>query len=286
MCEVLEPGEHFKVKQPQLSWKDIAGFSEVKERLEEMVSLPLKTPDSFKKAGIKTHIGVLIWGPSNSGYNALAEAAAKSAGSNFISAKASELLKHEGTVPLLFETAAELAPCVLFIGEIEMLAPRREAASSDGKWAAPEITRQLFAAVDKVAKRGNVITVGATQHPELLDPALLRNGRIDRKIYVPAPDYYDRIEILKAVLKDTPLHKGTKMEELAEMTENYSSSDLLSLAREATLFAIKDKKEKFDAVEQKHFKDAMSRVPPTLEPAVVKRYEEIFREECKHRYMY
>ncbi len=286
MCEVLEPGEHFKVKQPQLSWKDIAGFSEVKDRLEEMVSLPLKHPEAFKRAGIKTHAGVLIWGPSNSGYNSLAEAAAKSARSSYISSKASELLKHEGIVPLLFETAAELAPCVLFIGDIETLAPRREAASDDGKWASSEITRQLFAGVDKVAKLGNIITVGATQRPELLDPALLRNGRIDRKIYVPAPDYYDRLEILKVVLKDTPLGKGMKMEALAEITEHYSSSDLLSLAREATLFAIKAKKEKFDAVELKHFKDAMGRIPPSLEPAVVKRYEEIFREECKHRYMY
>ncbi|MEE9594228.1 MAG: AAA family ATPase, partial [Candidatus Hydrothermarchaeales archaeon] len=264
MCEVLEPGEHFKVKQPQLSWDDIAGFSELKERLEEMVSLPLKHPQSFKKAGIKPHAGVLIWGPSNSGYNTLAEAAAKSAESNYISSKAAELLKHEGTIQMLFDTAVELAPCVLFIGDIEELAPRREVASEDGKWAPTEVTRQLFAEIDKVAGRGDVIIIGATQHPELVDPALLRNGRIDRKIYVPAPDYYDRLEIIKASLKETPLHEDVKMEELAEMTEYYSASDILSFTREATLFAIKDKKGNFEAVGLKNFKDAMGKVPPSL----------------------
>jgi len=286
MCEVLEPGEHFKVKDPQLSWDDIAGFSELKERLEEMVSLPLKHPESFKKAGIRPHAGVLIWGPSNSGYNSLAEAAAKGAGSNYISSKASELLKHEGTIQMLYETAVELSPCVLFIGDIDELSPRREVASGDGKWASTDVTRQLFAEIDKVSNRKDIITIGATQHPELVDPALLRNGRIDRKIYVPAPDYYDRIEILKASLKDTPLNENVKLEEIAEMTDYYSASDLLSLTREATLFAIKAKKGDFETVEIEHFKGAMGKVPPTLESKVVKRYEEIFREECKHRYMY
>jgi transitional endoplasmic reticulum ATPase len=286
MCEVLEPGEHFKVKHPQLSWDDIAGFSELKERLEEMVSMPLKHPEAFKKAGIKPHTGVLIWGPSNSGYNALAEAAAMSAGSNYISSKAGQLLEHEGTVPMLFGTAVKLSPCVVFIGDIEELAPRREVVSGDGKWASTEVTHQLFHEIDKLAGRWGVIIIGATVHPELIDPALLRNGRIDRKIYFPAPDYYDRLEIIKAALKETPLHKDVKLEELAEMTENYSSGDLISLAREATLAAIKDKKGEFDVVELKHFRDAMARVPPTLDPDIVKRHEEIFREECKHRYMY
>ncbi len=288
MCEVLEPGEYFKIKQPQLSWDDIAGFKNAKERIEEMVALPLKHPEGFRRAGIKPHIGVLVWGPSTSGCGAFAEAAAKSAGTNFISAKAEDLLEGDGAVSALYSSAVELAPCVVFIGDIEILAPRREVASAsgDGRWASTDLTRALFAAIDSVASRGDVITIAATPHPELLDPALLRNGRIDRKVYLPMPDYYDRLEILRAALKKTPLDEDSKLERLAELTEYYSSGDILSLAREATLLAIKDKKESFKCVELRHFKDAMARVPPSLEPATVRRSEEIYREECKHRYMY
>ncbi len=286
MCEVLEPGEYFKIKQPQLSWDEIAGFKEAKERIEEMVALPLKHPEGFRKACIKPHIGVLMWGPTTSGFGTFAEAAAKSAGANFISSKAEDLLKGDGALHSLYHSAVELAPCVVFIGDIEGLAPRREVASGNGRWASAELTRTLFAEIDGIASRRDVITIGATQNPELLDPALLRNGRMDRKVYVPMPDYYDRLEVLRAALKKTPRGEDAGLEKLAELTEHYTSGDLLSLGREATLLAIKDKKENFRRVELKHFKDAMARVPPTLEPARVERCEEIFREECKHRYMY
>ncbi|MEE8167640.1 MAG: AAA family ATPase [Candidatus Hydrothermarchaeales archaeon] len=286
MCEVLDPGEYFKVKEPKLSWEAIAGFKEVKERLEELVSLPLKYPETFKKAGVKPHIGVLMWGPSNSGFGALGEAAAESAGCNYISAKAMDLMGDNEHISTLYEKASELAPCVVFIGDIEILAPRREVETADEKWASSVITRLLFSEIDKIAKREDVITLGATQRPELLDPALLRNGRIDRKVYVPAPDYYDRIEIFKLSLKNMPICEDVSLEKLAEMTESYSSGDLLSLVREAALLAIKDKGDDFQEVALTHFKDAVKKVPPALDPAVVKHHEEIFREECKHRYMY
>ncbi len=286
MCEVLEPGEYFKVKKPGISWDGIAGFKDAKERLEEMVSLPLKHPSTFEKAGIRPHIGVLIWGPSDSGFNALAEAAAESAGSNYISAKAEDLNGGDGSVTALYEAAAELAPCVVYIGDIEALAPRREVQASKGKWASSSVTRILFSEIDSIAQRGDVITVTATRYPELLDPALLRNGRVDRKIYVPAPDYYDRLEVLKAALKKTPVGGDVELEKLAEAAEGYSSGDLITLTREATLFAIKERGDDFRDVGFKHFEEAMERIPPAIDPAVVKRHEEIFREECKHRYMY
>jgi transitional endoplasmic reticulum ATPase len=290
MCEILEPGEYFKVKKPGIDWEDIGGYGEVKERLEEMVSLPLKHPETFKEAGLAPRSGILMWGPPKSSMNTLAEAAAKSARASFISARAEEIMKRESEITHLYETASNLAPCVVFINEVDALAPRREAESTlippPKKLAPPSTTRLLFAEVDKVSGRKDIVTIGGTHRPDMLDPALLRNGRLDRKIFVPAPDYYDRLEILRMALNSTPIGGDVTPEKLAELTESYASSEILSLPRQATLLAIKEKGDKFERVGLKHFKQAMERVPPSLTQDLIRRYEEIYREECKHRYMY
>jgi transitional endoplasmic reticulum ATPase len=290
MCEILEPGEYFKVKEPAVTWENIGGYSEVKERLEELVSLPIKHPDSFKKAGMVPRNGILIWGPPKTGFNAFAEAAANSAGSSYISASSVELMKKEHEITHMYETAVDLAPCIVFIGEADILAPRREAESAlisaPEKLALPTATRLLFSEIDKMADRHDIITIGGTNRPDVLDPALLRNGRLDRKVYVPVPDYDDRLDILEMATKDTPLSKDVSFEKLAETTKNYASADLLSLSRQVTLLAIKERGDKFDEVEANHFEKAIDNIPSSLTPELIKRYEEIYKEECKHRYMY
>lgn len=290
MCEILEPGEYFKVKEPAVTWEKIAGYAEVQERLEELVSLPIKYPESFKKAGMTPRNGILMWGPPKTGLNAFAEACAHSAGSSYISASSSEIMKEEQEITHLYETATDLAPCVVFINEIEILAPRREAestlTSTPKDVAPPGVTRSLFLEIDKIANHPDVITIGATNLPDILDPALLRNGRLDRKIFVPAPDYDDRLDILKMTLSDTPLSGDVSLEKLAELTKYYASADILSLSRGVTLLAIKEKGDKFDKVEARHFEQAMKKIPSSLTPKTIKRYEEIYKEECKHRYMY
>ncbi len=290
MCEILEPGEYFKVKKPAMTWKKIAGYAGVKERLEEMVSLPIKHPKSFEKAGMTPRSGILMWGPSKTGMNAFAEASAYSAGSSYISASAGEIMKEEHEITHLYETAVSLAPCVVFIGEIDRLAPRRGVestlTSTPQEAAPPSVTRLLFSEIDKLTNRHDVITIGATNLPDVLDPALLRNGRLDRKVFVPVPDYDDRVDILKMATNNTPLSKDVSLEKLAKLTKYYPGADLLSLSRGATLLAIKEKGDKFDRVEARHFKQTMKSIPPSLTPEIIKRYEEIYREECKHRYMY
>lgn len=290
MCEILEPGEYFKVKEPVVTWEDIAGYAGVKERLEEMVSLPIKHPKSFEKAGMTPRSGILMWGPPKTGMNAFAEASAYSAGSSYISVNAGEIMKKEHEITHLYETGVNLAPCVVFIGEIDRLAPRREVESTligtPTEVAPASATRLLFSEIDGVANRHDVITIGATNRPDILDPALLRNGRLDRKVFVPAPDYDDRLDILKMALNNTPISKDVSFEKLAELTKYYGSGDLLSLSRAVTLLAIKEKGDKFDRVEARHFKQAMKKIPPSLTPETIKRYEEIYKEECKHRYMY
>ena len=292
MCEIFDEGEYFKIKEPTWIWDKIGGFPEVKERLEEMVSMPIKFSDAFKKAGVNTHTSILIWGPPKTSMNSMVEAAANSADATYISAPAVELMKKPHEITHLYKTARENTPCIIFIDEIDRLAPRREVETeiTDGEIKREQVpsstTRILFSELDKVADKKDVITVGGTCHPEIVDPALLRNGRLERKIYIPVPDFDDRLDILKLSLEKVPLKEDVSVEKLADMTEYYVASDLVSLPREATLLAIKEKGGDFDVVEMRHFKDAMKRVPPSLTPEIVKKYEEIYREECKHRYMY
>jgi len=295
MCEHIEKGAYFKIKKPRWTWEKIGGLEEAKTRLEEMVSLPIKHSKSFEKAGLQSPSGILLWGPPGGGKTALAEAAANSAGSNYISVKAIEIMSEPEEITKMFETAKELAPCIVFINEIDALAPRREATSlwAEGvtrdapvRLAPPGTTRILFAELDKISERHDIVTIGATYRPDVLDPAILRNGRLDRKIWCAAPDFDERLEILKIHLKKTPLADDVNLEEIAKMTEYYVGADIVGLCREATVIAIKEQGDDFKAVTLKHFKEALKRVPPSLSPESLKKYEEILHEECKHRYMY
>ena len=289
MCEVLEPGQYFKVKEPEVGFDDIAGFWEVKERLEEMVVLPLKHAETFKQAGLRPPRGILIWGPPNS-FATFAEASAKAAGVKLLSAQAKKLMEEEHSIEHLFDLAGELAPCIVFISEVEVLAPRREAESSllppPPAFASREATRLLFKCIDELSNLEDVKILVSCSRVDILDPALLRNGRIDRKIYVPPAAFEDRLEILKKALDGMPLAEDVSLEKLAEATAYHTPSQILSLPRQATLMAIKEQKNSFSRVELKHFLQALERIAPELSPEMLRRYDDIYKEECKHRYMY
>jgi len=290
MCEVLDPGEYYKVKEPKARWEEIGGYAEVKERLEEMISLPLKHPEAFEKAGTRPPASILMWGPPKAGFGMFAEAAAASGGAGYISASAENLLEEPHSIEHLYGDASERAPCVVFINDIDALAPRRESESGllpePPKVASPETTRLLFAQVDRFADERKVVTIGATSRPDVTDPALLRNGRLERKIYVPPPDLEDREGILEQLLKDTPIGKDVNAGILAKETPFYMGADLVSLPRIAVLEAIKEEGDAFEKVELRHFMAALKRTPPSVAEKTLKRYGEIYAEECKHRYMY
>jgi transitional endoplasmic reticulum ATPase len=289
MCEILEPGEYYKIKEPQKKWEDIRGASEVRERLVEMIVLPIKYPEAFKKARTRPPRGILMWGPPKTSMGILLEAAANEAGCSYISVRAQDVMGDPHILEHLFEDAVSLAPSIVFIRDIDVLAPRREAGHTliepPPRTASTEVTRQLFSEIDGTAENQNVIIVGGTNRPDLTDPALLRNGRLDRKIFVPEPDFEDRVEIFQSITGDMPLAEEVTPERFAELTAGYSHTDLMSLPREATLVAIKNEGESFEKVSLTHFKEAILRVPPVGEE-IIKRYYEVYREECKHRYMY
>ncbi len=289
MCEILEEGEYYKVKEPMKTWEDVVGANEVTERLIEMVVLPSKYPGAFKKAGTRPPRGILMWGPPKTSMGIMVEAAAKDAGSTYISSRAVDLMDGPELIEKLFKDAASNTPCIIFIRDIDILAPRRETESGliepPPRVAAPRVTRQLFVEIDKAQSIENLVVIGGTNRPDFTDPALLRNGRLDRKIFVPEPDFEDRVEILKSITQGLRFEDGVTPERLAELTSGYSHTDLISLPREATLMAIKEEGDKFQRIGLSHFKKAIKRIPPVGE-RVIEKYYEVYREECKHRYMY
>ncbi len=295
MKRQIEKGAYFKIKKPRWTWNKIGGLEEAKERLEEMVSLPLKFPDVFKKGGIKPPHGVLLWGPPGGGKTVLAEAAANSAGSSYIAVKAIEIMSEPGEIGVMYDTAAELAPTVIFVNEVDALAPQRD---SESIWAVgitrdapiriapPEISELFYKEMDRVSKRENIITIGGTYRPDILDQASLKKGRMERKIYVPPPDFEDRRSILQIHLRGRKLSEKVSIDRLAELTEYYVGADILGMVREAVVISIKDSGGEFEGLKMENFMQAMKRVPPSLSPSTVQKYSETLKEECEHCYLF
>jgi transitional endoplasmic reticulum ATPase len=291
----IEKGAYFKIKKPRWHWNRIGGLKDAKEKLEEMVSMPLRHPEVFKKAGLTPPHGILLWGPPGAGKTVLAEAAAYSARSSYVSVKAIEIMSEPEEIRVMYDTAAELSPTVVFINEVDALAPKRDAESI---WAvgitrdapiriAPTETTEIFySEMDRTAKKSDIITIGGTYRPDVLDPASTKKGRMERKIYAPPPDLEDRKEVLNIHLKGKKLADDVSVDLLAELTEYYVGADILGLIREAVVLAIKEGEGSFDALTLSHFKAAMKRAPPYLSPLTVKKYNETLQMECGHCYMF
>ncbi|MFQ5800145.1 MAG: AAA family ATPase [Candidatus Hydrothermarchaeales archaeon] len=295
MKKFVEQGAYFKIKKPRWTWERIGGLGDAKEKLEEMVSLPLKYPEVFKNAGLTPPHGILLWGPPGGGKTVLAEAAAHSAGCSYIAVKAIEIMSEPEEIRVMYKTAAELAPTVIFVNEVDALAPKRDAESiwavgitrdAPIRIAPPEITEIFFEEMDRAAKRSDIITIGGTYRPDVLDPASTKKGRMERKIYAPPPDLEDRKEIIKIHLKGKKLSSDVSPNLLAEMTEHYVGADILGMIREAVVIAIREGEGSFGPLTLEHFKKAMKRVPPYLSPATVEKYNETLTQECEHCYLF
>jgi transitional endoplasmic reticulum ATPase len=291
----IEKGAYFKIKKPRWNWNRIGGLKEAKERLEEMVSLPLKCPEVFKNAGLSPPHGVLLWGPPGAGKTVLAEAAAHSAECSYIAVKAIEIMSEPEEIRVMYETAAELAPTVIFVNEVDALAPKRDAESiwavgitrdAPIRIAPSETTKIFYDEMDKAAKRSDIVTIGGTYRPDVLDPASTKKGRMERKIYAPPPEFEDRREVINIHLKGKKLADDVSVDLLAEFTEYYVGADILGLIREAVVIAIKEGNGTFDSLTLDHFKKAMRRVPPYLSQLTVEKYNETLKEECEHCYLF
>ncbi len=266
------------VEIPEVRWEDIGGLEEVKQALKEAVEWPLKHPKLFERLGIRAPKGILLYGPPGTGKTLLAKAVATESEANFISIKGPEILskwvgESEKAIREIFKKARMTAPTVVFLDEIDSIAPRRGSHLGDSG-VTDRIVNQLLSEMDGLERSKDVIVIGATNRPDILDPALLRPGRFDRIIYVPPPDEEARYEILRIHTRKMPLAEDVDLRELARMTENYTGADLEALVIEAALNAARENMN-IDKVYWRHFMDALKKVKPSLTPDVVKAYEEL-----------
>ncbi|EFJ46428.1 hypothetical protein VOLCADRAFT_105558 [Volvox carteri f. nagariensis] len=267
---------------PDVTWDDVGALAEVREELSFAITEPIRNPERFEALGLPAATGVLLYGPPGCGKTLVAKAVANESGANFISIKGPELLnkyvgESERAVRQLFARARAAHPCVLFFDEMDALAPRR---GTDNNQAAERVVNQLLTEMDGVDSRQGIFMVAATNRPDMIDPALLRPGRLDKVLYVPLPPPRDRISILRALVRRTPLEPGVDLEAVATdaRCDGFSGADMAALVREAAIAALKESMAAGPAaaspsVGMGHFKTALGRVQPSVSRRDHKAYE-------------
>ncbi len=264
------------VEIPKVKWSDIGDLDEAKQELKEAVEWPLKYPDMFERMGIRPPKGILLYGPPGTGKTLLAKAVANESGANFIAVKGPELLskwvgESEKGIREVFRKARQVAPCVIFFDEIDALAPRR--GLYEGSHVTESVVNQLLTEMDGIEDMRGVVVIAATNRPDLVDPGLLRPGRFDRLILVPAPDEKGRLEILKVHTKKVPLADDVNLKDLAKKTDGFSGADIEALVREAVMTALRENKDAKE-VKKKHFEVALKKIRPSIKPEMMKYYLE------------
>ena len=292
---------------PEVTWEDVGSLTEVREELKFSVCEPIAHPARFHAMGLAVSTGVLLYGPPGCGKTLVAKATANEANANFISIKGPELLnkyvgESERAVRTLFARARAASPCVLFFDELDSLAPRR---GNEGNQASERVVNQLLTEMDGLEARSSTFVVAATNRPDMIDPAMLRPGRLDKLLYVPLPPPDGRAAILKTLTRKTPLAADVDVGSIGTSARcgGFSGADLASLVREACVAALKGnlaaataadaEREKIrmagaaagappappapPEVTLEHFEQAFERVQPSVSVADQKRYDELRR---------
>ncbi len=276
------------VQAPTIGWADIGGLDEAEERLKEGVELPLKNPAAFERIGIRPAKGFLLYGPPGTGKTLLAKAVAKEAEANFISMKSSDLLskwygESEQQISRMFARARQVAPCVIFIDEIDSLVPARGTSGNEPQVTA-RVVNTILAEMDGMEELQSIVVIGATNRPALVDPALLRPGRFDELVYVGAPDEPGRLHILKIHTRNMPLSPDVDLDALAAQTPRYTGADLEDVVRRAGLIAIRRKGMDAQVVTSTDFAEALEDSRPTVTEQMELEYLRM-RGELKKRAM-
>ncbi len=268
------------IQVPNVGWDDVGGLEDAKRELREGIELPLKHPEAFARLGIRPAKGFLLFGPPGTGKTLLAKAAAREAEANFIATKSSDLLskwygESEQQVSRLFARARQVAPTVIFIDEIESLAPER-----GGGLGEPAVTERvvntLLAEMDGLEELRGVVVIAATNRPGLIDPALLRPGRFDDLVYVPVPDRDGRRRILGIHTGKMPLGDDVDLDVLADRTSGYTGADLEDLVRRAGLSALRENMGA-ETVPMRFFEEALKETRASVTEEMEKEYQELAR---------
>ena len=271
---------------PDVSWDDIGGLDDIKKEIRE-VFVPAEDKKEFQRLGIRMPKGVLLYGPPGTGKTMIAKAAANEAGVNFICINGPEIAskwfgESERGVREAFKKAKQIAPCILFFDEFDAIAPKRGMGDHSGVWE--RVVNQLLTSMDGVEDLSNVTIMAATNRPDMVDPALLRPGRLDRKIFIGMPDRTARLQILKIHTADMPL-KDVDLGALAEKTDGYVGADLAELCREAGMCAYREDSSA-EHVETKHFESALKTVTPSVSKDDLKNYQSLGKELNKRKANY
>ena len=258
---------------PEVSWDEVGGLEEVKERLKESIEWPLTKPELFEHFGINPPRGILLFGAPGTGKTLIAKAIANEAKANFITIKGPELIskwvgQSEKAIREVFKKAKQSSPSIVFLDEFESIAGTRRTASGDGSDVMNRVVNQLLSSMDGVEGMEGVIVVAATNRPEMIDPALLRSGRFERVLHIPPPDTAAMKEILKIHTADMPLGRF-KLNDLASSLQNYTGADVEAICREAALIAMRAERK---TVSKKHFEQAIERVRPTVTDEMMQYY--------------
>jgi len=272
------------VEVPKVKWEDVGGLEDVKEALKEAVEWPIKNPECFKRVGVKPPKGILLYGPPGVGKTYIAKALANEAGVNLVAVKGPEILtmwvgESERKLRDLFRRAKQVAPAIILFDEIDALAPKRGVEM--GTRVTEQVVSQLLTELSGIEDMEGVVVIATTNRPDIIDSALLRPGRFDRLIYVPAPDEKTRLEIFKVHTRDMPL-KGVSLDKLAKETDGYSGADIEALCREAALFALREDI-KANEITMKNFEKALKKIKPSIAEDLTAKYQKAVDDLKKNK---
>ena len=274
---------------PNVTWDDVGSLTEIREELKFSIAEPIAHPERFQAMGLNISTGVLLYGPPGCGKTLVAKATANEAMANFISIKGPELLnkyvgESERAVRTLFQRARSASPCVLFFDEMDSLAPRR--GSGGDNTSAERVVNQLLTEMDGLEARNATFLIAATNRPDMIDPAMLRPGRLDKLLYVPLPPPDGRVAILNTLTRRTPIASDVRVDQIAlsRSCEGFSGADLAALVREACVAALKSTTlRSTPTVTTKHFEEAFTKVQPSVSKSDHARYDELRRKLRRER---
>jgi transitional endoplasmic reticulum ATPase len=273
------------VEIPNVNWDEIGGLEDLKQKLIESVDWPLSHPKIFKRMGINPPRGILLYGPPGCGKTLLARAVATETKANFISIKGPELLskyvgESEKAIREVFRKAKMAAPCIIFFDEFDSIAPSRGRHTTDSG-VSEKVLSQFLTELDGLEVKKDIIVIAATNRPDILDPALIRPGRIDRILLVPAPDEEEREQILKIFTKDMPLAANIDLSELNKKLDGFTGADIETLCREAGMIALRENL-RARKITKEHFEMAIESLYASITPEIIKWYED-FGKKLKSR---
>lgn len=261
------------IEVADVTFEDVGNMDDVKKELTESVVWPLRYPESFSRLGVDPPRGVLLFGPPGCGKTFLVKALSHEAEANFLAVKGAELLskwvgESEAAVRELFRRARGAAPALIFLDEVDALAPTRGSSHDSG--ATDRVVAQLLTELDGIEELYDVFVIAATNRPDLIDPAMLRPGRLERRVYVPPPDAEARSEILRVVTRKMPLEQGFDAKVLGADCEGFSAADLEALARAAAMIAMREDLHA-PLIKPQHFAAARAATRPSLTTGQVER---------------